>query len=359
MSINSDLSRIQTAKSGLASKIPASGLISTYPSQIQDIIDDANATTGETDTTLADAVGTLIDGYGHGGSGGIVITDTVDAAGGTIREITAQEISGTLSITQNGTYDVTQYASAEVDVSGGGGIDWDDFVSGDWPTGVITLNTTTQIVVNNKFYNMREITSVNASNITNINADSAFRGCSKLEVVNFPLLATAPKGYCFGDCPKLQGASFPSLTSTGSSFLNSSCYNSTSDNVILVFPKLTSVNTDCFRSIRGDAIIDLGPDCASLGTRAIYNFDFTGILILRRDSIVTCSTNTSIGAITTRADATIYIPKSLYDHLGDGSSLDYKSATNWSTADGYGVITWAAIEGSQYENAYADGTPIT
>lgn len=56
---------------------------------------------------------------------------------------------------------------------------------------------------------------------------------------------------------------------------------------------------------------------------------------------------------------TIYVPKALYDHLGDGSALDYKAATNWSTVNGYGTITWAQIEGSQYETAYADGTPIT
>ena len=55
---------------------------------------------------------------------------------------------------------------------------------------------------------------------------------------------------------------------------------------------------------------------------------------------------------------TIYIPKVLYDHLGDGTSLDYKAATNWSTIDGYGTITWAQIEGSIYETQYADGTPI-
>lgn len=55
---------------------------------------------------------------------------------------------------------------------------------------------------------------------------------------------------------------------------------------------------------------------------------------------------------------TIYIPKSLYDHLGDGTANDYKAATNWSTYDGYGTITWAKIEGSIYETQYADGTPI-
>ena len=58
------------------------------------------------------------------------------------------------------------------------------------------------------------------------------------------------------------------------------------------------------------------------------------------------------------AGGTIYIPKALYDHLGDGTALDYKAATNWSTVNGYGTITWAQIEGSQYENYYADGTPI-
>lgn len=54
---------------------------------------------------------------------------------------------------------------------------------------------------------------------------------------------------------------------------------------------------------------------------------------------------------------TIYIPKVLYDQLGTGTN-DYKTATNWSTVDGYGTITWAQIEGSQYEHYYADGTPI-
>ena len=46
---------------------------------------------------------------------------------------------------------------------------------------------------------------------------------------------------------------------------------------------------------------------------------------------------------------TIYIPKALYDHLGDGSELDYKAAANWSVYDAYGTITWACLEGSDYE----------
>lgn len=50
------------------------------------------------------------------------------------------------------------------------------------------------------------------------------------------------------------------------------------------------------------------------------------------------------------AGGEIYVPSALID--------TYKASANWSTLDGYGTVTWKAIEGSIYENAYADGTPI-
>lgn len=92
-------------------------------------------------------------------------------------------------------------------------------------------------------------------------------------------------------------------------------------------------------------------------------FDSKCDTIILRNSSLTSLTNYNVfrGSryASGGAGGTIYIPKSLYDHLGDSTSLDYKAATNWSTVDGYGTITWAQIEGSQYENYYADGTPIT
>lgn len=61
------------------------------------------------------AAGEKVQGTASGGSsGGIVITDTQDAAGGTVRTITAVEISGSETKTDNGTYDVTNLASLTV-----------------------------------------------------------------------------------------------------------------------------------------------------------------------------------------------------------------------------------------------------
>ena len=74
-------------------------------------------------------------------------------------------------------------------------------------------------------------------------------------------------------------------------------------------------------------------------------------LILRHTSVVPLAATNSFGSTPFASGGiggTIYIPKSLYDHLGDNSASDYKAATNWSTLNSYGTITWAKIEGSQY-----------
>lgn len=68
-----------------------------------------------------------------------------------------------------------------------------------------------------------------------------------------------------------------------------------------------------------------------------------------RPLVSTSWTNNNLAFKSGGTGGTIYIPKVLYDHLGDGTANDYKAATNWSTVDARGTITWAQIEGSEYE----------
>lgn len=99
-----------------------------------------------------------------------------------------------------------------------------------------------------------------------------------------------------------------------------------------------------------------------IGAKAFNTCSSLNVLVLRHTGITGLQStnafdNTSFAS--GGSGGTIYIPKALYDVLGTGSSTDYKAATNWSTIDGYGTITWAIIEGSQYETAYVDGTSIS
>lgn len=97
-------------------------------------------------------------------------------------------------------------------------------------------------------------------------------------------------------------------------------------------------------------------------TGQMFNGQSNLTTVILREAVIYPMYNVNAFSGTPFADGgtggTIYIPKSLYDCLGDGSSSDYKAATNWSTVDGYGTITWAQIEGSQYDGYYADGTAI-
>lgn len=132
---------------------------------------------------------------------------------------------------------------------------------------------------------------------------------------------------------------------------------------VLALPALVSVSGYQHLASSKLQILDLGPNFGAIKNMMIQNSANLATLILRRSNdIVSIDSTNELNSNAFKSGGsggTVYIPKSLYDHLGDGTSLDYKAATNWATVDGYGTITWAAIEGSQYENYYADGTPIT
>ena len=200
------------------------------------------------------------------------------------------------------------------------------------------------------------LTSISNSVVTSLRG-AIFKGVSSLLSASFPNLTYAA-GDCL-QCPNLVSLYIPKLENTnGSGFRGVKV-------PMFVLPKLKIVNgSGNFSNNSHLTAFDAGPDLSSFANQNVFqNCSALNLLILRRSSSVCSLANVNSFSGTPFASGgsggTIYIPKSLYDHLGDGTSLDYKAATNWSTINGYGTITWAKIEGSIYETQYADGTPIT
>lgn len=141
----------------------------------------------------------------------------------------------------------------------------------------------------------------------------------------------------------------------------SSVFNSCKKLKKIIIPAATYFENNMCYNCNTLEIADIGGGAISRGGTFQY-CTMLGTIIIRGNTLCTLGNVSNLAGTpfaSGGSGGTIYIPETLYDHLGDGSALDYKAATNWSTLDGYGTITWAKIEGSQYENAYADGTPIS
>ena len=255
------------------------------------------------------------------------------------------------TVTANDTYDTTLINSLTVNVSGGGGISVDDIAEKNI-SGAITLNTATSIK-ERAFNGYNGITSIESDSVTTISGSYAMSGMTALQSVSLPNL-TGLSSYTFSGDTDLEIVNIPKVTGGGGyNFQN--CKKL----VKLALPAFNGATNASFAD--GATLLekcDLG-NCTRVQSVAFRNTSLN-ILVLRRTSLVVLdSTNIFTGTpfASGGAGGTIYIPKVLYDALGTGTN-DYKSATNWSTVNGYGTITWAKIEGSYYETHYADDTAI-
>lgn len=174
--------------------------------------------------------------------------------------------------------------------------------------------------------------------------------------INAPDLTTVAQN-AFCESTKITSGYFPKVT-----VINTQAFSNTGF-VKVAFPSLTTLSGN--KNLNYSTVliaIDLG-QVSSLVSMCLYGCSKLRTIILRKSSTITAmATFNALGGTPFWSDGsggTIYIPKVLYDELGTGSSLDYKAATNWSTVDGYGTITWAQIEGSYYETHYADDTEVT
>jgi len=241
------------------------------------------------------------------------------------------------------------------------------------------------------FYNSK-VTTINAPNVTTIGT-YAFSG-SKLVSADFPN-ATSVGDYAFSSATSLTSVSLPKITSVSQYTLNgintltsldlpkltSIGYRAFANvNVTsgLYLPALTSIGNQPFQGCTSQIIVlpaivnigtadsnftfqsstaktlDFGKNAAKIMGSVFGSMASLKTIIIRNENAITAlnKVNAFDGTpfASGGAGGTIYVPSALIS--------SYQSATNWSTVHGYGTITWAAIEGSQYENYYANGIPV-
>ena len=187
----------------------------------------------------------------------------------------------------------------------------------------------------------------------------AFAYCPNITKVHIDLTADQSHADAFYNCTGIQSGYIRIRGDTTNAFnsIYSGCTGMVTSVVIIDgVANARSLNYQCTNLEVADYTVSY------IGMNMFYGNAKLSTVILRSTTVVPLYAVSSLASNTPfksgGAGGTIYIPKSLYDHLGDGTSSDYRAATNWSTIYGYGTITWAKIEGSQYENYYADGTPV-
>lgn len=207
--------------------------------------------------------------------------------------------------------------------SGGGGITPDGMADRSEPNGSIVLTTNT--IAAQAFTGCVNLTNVGVDSVTSL-GNYAFANCTKLGVLHFKALTSSLPGnnYIFSGAGKI-------------------------DQTIIVLPRITSIGSRMFRYAQL-LKADLGPGVSAIGADSFYS-NTGGVicqtLILRRtEDVVSASTVEAINGL-----RDVYVPQALMS--------DYTNASNWSTKISAGIITLHAIEGSIYQNDYADGTPIT
>lgn len=227
----------------------------------------------------------------------------------------------------------TEFVSAIGDISGGG---WtiDGILDRSEPSGDITISAST------------------------IHNRSSLRGCANITGVTVTSAVTFPANF-FIECVDMTYLFAPYAKPSGGSYLAQYCRKLE----VVVIGETNNCSYGLAQMIQSGVTALTKVDI--LNTSKIAGQFFYGdkkldTIILRGTGIYELDNINAFNDTPFKSGGTggtIYIPKVLYDQLGTGTN-DYKTATNWSTIDGYGTITWAKIEGSQYENYYADGTPI-
>lgn len=215
--------------------------------------------------------------------------------------------SGTLNITENGTYDVTEKASAVVSI----------------PEREIvlqnkTIETNGTYTADEGYDGLGQVT-VNVAGSTNTESEEVAALLSNTMTVLDNILITSLRQRACQNATKLATVNLPNVTSLGAY-----AFYQCTGLVTVTLPKLTSISTQTWYMCQKLEYAD----CGQLGNITAQTFNACAALktlILRKTSgICTLSNANGVsGSGIGKGTGYVYVPSALID--------TYKTATNWST----------------------------
>lgn len=212
-------------------------------------------------------------------------------------------------------------------IPSGGGATADDVATGAFPSGDITLSVLPTRT--NAFYGYSSIQKVTATYSSGNPGTNLFQTSSITEFVGINVVRINPNWF-------LKCASLKKVTA----------------------PKSNWYDNQAFRECVNLEVVDLGTGAITRGY-VFFGCKKLQTVILRSTSVCALGNVSNFdqspfhpaGGTGITGTGTLYVPSSLV--------ASYKTETNWSTLFNAGTMDVQPIEGSIYENAYADGTPIT
>lgn len=212
-------------------------------------------------------------------------------------------VLGPLTVTENGTYAASSdnldgYSSVTVNVEAG--VDLNGIADGTLPSGNVTLDTATRV-----------------------------------------------KEYAFKDCVALTGMHLSNCT-----YIGNHPFEGSGITYMVSEKTVTGSNFEAFQNAAQLAIVDIDMS-GQFSTGYFKNDVLLATIILRHSTVTGLASAAAFDSTPFAANGTggtAYVPSALISA--------YQSATNWSTLYAAETIDFVAIEGSQYETKYADGTNI-